>query len=307
MRMTPPRHLRLVGLLALAGSPLGAQSPTMVTWTGSMQRQGAPLQEVRYRVPATVGSPEGFRILASGGSAPREGEATEVRFSGISVLFRAKLPSDATCKLDAIPLRGYAGSCVLTGGDTVALTLVPPVGGMLLPDHEVALARDAAPPHLVAGASVFVLGTSGYFEAVRGTNGFTCYIKRNTPGNLWSMCQTREAAEALFPMEQLRVSLRASGIDEARIEDSLAQGFRSGRFRAPAVGAMAYMLSAYAWTDNDGKAVFLGPHLHFYTPNETNARLGIESLEKSVVPMRLEEEGKPDASVIVPVKLRKPA
>jgi hypothetical protein len=67
------------------------------------------------------------------------------------------------------------------------------------------------------------------------------------------------------------------------------------------------MLSAYAWTDNEGTPFFLGPHLHFYTPNETNARLGIDSSEKSVVPMRLEEEGKSDASVIVPVKLRKPA
>jgi hypothetical protein len=305
--MTPTRYLLPIGLLRLAGSSLGAQSPAMVTWTGSMQRAGAPTQEVRYRVPAMAASREGFRLFASGGSSPREADATEVQFSGISVLFRAKLPSDATCKLDAIPLRGYAGSCLLTSGDTVALTLVPPVGGMLLPDHEVALARDAAPPHLASGASVFVLGTAGYVEAVRGTNGFTCYIKRNTPSNLWPMCQTREAAEALFPMEQLRVRLRASGLDEARIEDSLAQGFRSGRFRAPAVGAMAYMLSAYAWTDNEGTPFFLGPHLHFYTPNETNARLGIDSPEKTVVPMRLEEEGKPDASVIVPVKLRKPA
>jgi len=78
-------------------------------------------------------------------------------------------------------------------------------------------------------------------------------------------------------------------------------------FAPPGAGAMAYMLSAYAWTDNEGTPMFLGPHLHFYTPNETNARLGIDAIEKSVVPMRLEEEGRPDASVIVAVKLRNPA
>jgi hypothetical protein len=146
MKMTPPGYLLLVVLPKLAGSALGAQSPTMVTWTGSMQRKGALMQQVRYRAPAKTASRQGFPILPSAGSTSHEAEAAEVPFSGISVLFRTKLPQDATCKLDAIPLRGYAGSCVLAGGDTVALTLVPPVGGMLLPDHEVALARDAAPP-----------------------------------------------------------------------------------------------------------------------------------------------------------------
>ncbi len=304
--MAPIRYVLPLGLLTMTSSPLGAQAPAMVTWTGSLQRKGASLEEVRYRVPAVAGSGEGFLIRLPGGSGPREAEATDVRFIGISVLFRTKLATDADCKLEAVPQRGYAGSCVRADGDTVGLTLVPPARGMLLPDHEVTLARDAAPPHLAAGASVFVLGPSGYVEAARGTNGFTCYIKRNTPGNLWSMCQTHAAAEALFPMEQLRVTLRAAGLDEASIDDSLAQGFRSGRFHAPEAGAMAYMLSAWAWTEHEGTPFFLGPHLHFYMPNETNLRLGIAPLEQSVVPMRLEEEGKPDASVIVPVKLRQP-
>jgi hypothetical protein len=63
MRMTPPGYLLLVVLPTLAGSALGAQSPTMVTGTGSMQRKGAPMQEVRYRVPAKTASRQGFPML----------------------------------------------------------------------------------------------------------------------------------------------------------------------------------------------------------------------------------------------------
>jgi hypothetical protein len=55
-----------------------------------------------------------------------------------------------------------------------------PLGEYLMPkDAEVALARSAAPASIAAGATVMVLGRQGYTTAVRGTNGFLCYVERS--------------------------------------------------------------------------------------------------------------------------------
>lgn len=84
---------------------------------------------------------------------------------------------------------------------------------------------------------------------------------------------------------------------------------RTGRLQAPPAGAMAYMLSRYAWTADaeTGKAAFIGPHLHFYTPGLTNARIGVD-FSKALPPIavRVENEGSPDASTIVAVRVRTP-
>jgi hypothetical protein len=290
----------------VATSSLGGQVSSM-TWTGSMtSREGT--SQLQYRIPSTVGRGS-FEIVRTGvpdnkGTIP----ATNVEFSGTSVRFRATIGSEADCKLDAVPARGYKGACTLAAGDTIGLTLVPPVPSMLLPDHEIMIARDAAPPPLQAGASVFVLGPSGYTEAVRGTNGFTCFIERPTVNDAWPMCHNREAADNLLPVEKYRVALRTAGVSEDAITDSVLRGYRGGRFRAPPSGAMGYMLSRYAWTmhHEDGSQIFLGPHLHIYTPYSTNARVGVDTSQRPVVPMRVEREGRPDASLIVAVKLIPP-
>jgi len=39
----------------------------------------------------------------------------------------------------------------------------------------------------------------------------------------------------------------------------------------------------------------------------TNERLGVDTAQRLVVPMRVEREGRPDASIIVGVKLIEPA
>jgi hypothetical protein len=47
------------------------------------------------------------------------------------------------------------------------------------PADEIALARTAAPPSISADADVLVLGTHGYETAVKGKNGFVCFIQRS--------------------------------------------------------------------------------------------------------------------------------
>jgi hypothetical protein len=222
------------------------------------------------------------------------------------VKFRATFGSSAECTVAAVPAAGYKGSCVRAQGDSLELTMVPPVPGLLLPDHEFYLARDAALPTLTADASVYVLGTSGYWEAARGTNGYTCFIKRPRAQDLWPICHSSASADALLSVEKYRAALRAAGVTENAIGDSVQAGYKRGRFATPYPGAMAYMLSQYAWTQTaNGAQVFIGPHLHFYTPYLTNGRIGIDfSTGLPVIPIRVENEGEPDASVIVGVRVR---
>jgi hypothetical protein len=123
------------------------------------------------------------------------------------------------------------------------------------------------------------------------------------------MCGNREAADALLPVEQDRVRLRATGVSESAITDSVLRAYRIGRFRPPPTGAVMYMLSRSAWTADreTGIQTFLTPHVHIYAPNVTNARLGVDTAQRLVVPMRVERERRPDASIIVGVKLIEPA
>jgi hypothetical protein len=44
---------------------------------------------------------------------------------------------------------------------------------------EIALARSAAPSSISADAEVLVLGKQGYVTAVRGRNGFVCFVERS--------------------------------------------------------------------------------------------------------------------------------
>jgi hypothetical protein len=46
-------------------------------------------------------------------------------------------------------------------------------------DDEIALARSAAPPSISVDADVLVLGDRGYVTAVKGKNGFICFVERS--------------------------------------------------------------------------------------------------------------------------------
>jgi catechol 2,3-dioxygenase-like lactoylglutathione lyase family enzyme len=263
-----------------------------------------------YQIPTTTNAGR-FEIIGVG-AAPRDARviATDVRFDGVSVRFHTASSSIADCALAAIPALGYKGNCTRASGDSIELTLVPPVPGMLLPDHEVLLARDAALPSLAAEASVYVLGPSGYREAEHGANGYTCFVKRPRRQDFWPICHSSASAEALLKVEQLRAALRTAGITDTAISDSVQTAYRTGRLQTPPAGSMAYMLSRYAWTADakTGKPEFIGPHLHFYTPGLTNEGIGVDFAKGlPVIGIRVENEGSPDASTIVAVRVRTPA
>jgi hypothetical protein len=284
----------LASCLLLSGELL-AQSAVTVGWTGELGGDSGKHSPVRFTVRDDPAAAD-FMIISPSSDTTR---VSNVRFDGPIVHFRAAFKTPAVCALRAAPPRGYTGLCDAGEGSTLTLSMMPPVPGLLLPAHEMALAREAAPAHLAEHASVFVLEGSGYHE-VSGDDGYACYIWRPRTVDLWPICQQRDVTDALLPVERLRSRLRANGkVSEAAIEDSIARAYSTGVFQAPRPGSIGYMLSPHAWTlgSQSPDPTFLPPHLHIYSPGVTNASLGIDAAKHAR--MRVEREGLPDASIIV--------
>lgn len=141
---------------------------------------------------------------------------------------------------------------------------------------ETRLALEAAPPHLQAGAGVYVLRERGFVQVRRSANGFTCVVNRDHPRALKPTCWDAEGTRTIVPKvlwfgEQL---MRGMPLEE--IERQVEEGFRSGRFVAPARPGVAYMLSPHIRNVNHatGAERTFPPHVMFYAPNLSDADIG---------------------------------
>lgn len=200
-----------------------------------------------------------------------------------------------------MPTLGSATSLLL------ALSLFAPNSRTQVPTptraQEIALAESAAPPEIAASAGIWALARHGYEQVRASSNGFVCLVERSAPGNLEPICYDEEGAAAILPVTLEVAALRASGLDSAEVERRIADGYRSGRFRAPSRSGVAYMLSAATrFVDPaSGRTVPVGPHLMFYAPYLHDAQLGGLSEERAG-PRHLPfviDSGKPSAYIVV--------
>src|SRR5262245_49868186 len=111
------------------------------------------------------------------------------------------------------------------------------------PALEIELALSAAPKHLRDGASVWVLGQSGYTMARKGTNPFTCVVSRRA-GDVFPVCWDAEGARSLLPLDFDDAQMRLSGKSGAEIEAIVAERFKSGQYHPPTRAGIAYMLAS---------------------------------------------------------------
>jgi hypothetical protein len=151
-----------------------------------------------------------------------------------------------------------------------------PKGGrvLMLPrDLELRLAVNALPKDLRAGATVLVLETSGYVEAHKGSNPFTCIVSRRG-GNLYPVCFDEEGTRTILPAFADDAVLRLKGASDEEVERQMASGFEQGRYRPPARPGIAYMLSPATYLMEKGKLSRSFPHTMFYAPFLTNADIG---------------------------------
>jgi len=142
---------------------------------------------------------------------------------------------------------------------------------------EIALARSAAPPSISADAEVLVLGKHGYETAVRGRNGFVCFVERSwsagfDDAEFWNPklrapnCFNPPAVRSVLPQYLKRTEWALAGVDKAQMIDKARAAVASHTFGAPEAGSFSFMLSKQGYLSDDGAGPWL-PHVMFFVPH----------------------------------------
>lgn len=166
--------------------------------------------------------------------------------------------------------------------------------------EEITLALAALPESMRAQATVFVLRAKGYEKAREGTSGVHCLVERSRPDTQEPICWDREGSEAIMPRVLHEGAWRAVGVAEDEIKKRVAEGFESGKYRAPRRGGVSYMMSAENWVHNGQRVVRYAPHVMMYAPYVTNQDIGSTGRDPNA-PWVL-NEGSPHAYIIVVTK-----
>jgi hypothetical protein len=144
-------------------------------------------------------------------------------------------------------------------------------------EEEIALARSAAPPSISGDADVLVLGSLGYETAVKGKNGFVCFVERSwTAGfddpEFWN---PKERAPNCFNPPAVRTELQQllkrtewalSGATKQQIIERTRAAVASHEFKAPEPGALSFMLSKNGYLSDDAGGPWL-PHVMYFLPH----------------------------------------
>lgn len=144
---------------------------------------------------------------------------------------------------------------------------------------EIALARSAAPQEIAAKATVLTLGKRGYGTAVKGSNGFVCFVERSwandfDSGQFWNpkihtpQCWNAAAATSVLPDYLNRTRWVLAGVSRDEMAARTKAAFASHELGAPAPGSMAYMLSKDQYivdTTPPGREDWY-PHVMFFVP-----------------------------------------
>jgi hypothetical protein len=164
-------------------------------------------------------------------------------------------------------------------------------------EQKIKLAESAAPPEISGKAAVYVLERSGYEQIREGSNGFSCLVDRQTPWNSEPTCFDAEGTATTLLTRLFVEQQRAKGKTEDEIKSELADGYRSGRFKAPAKPGIVYMLSDSIFLMVNDRILHAPPHLMFYAPYATEKDLGSPPPARNMP--RLIRAGQPDAYVVV--------
>jgi len=158
-------------------------------------------------------------------------------------------------------------------------------------DLETELALSALPPHLRAGATVYLLDPGkGYYTQRKGTNGFVCFIDRTD----WEWGEFRkdvfapmaydpEGAKTIFPVYRDVAAMRASGkLSGPQIRDTVISRYHRRIYKAPGKGGLSYMLApimrVYTGKPGDESVATMSmPHYMFYASHVTGAEMGINN------------------------------
>jgi hypothetical protein len=141
-------------------------------------------------------------------------------------------------------------------------------------DAEIALARTAAPPSISADAEVLVLGSHGYETAVKGKNGFVCFVERSwTAGfddrQFWNPklrapnCFNPQAVRSVLPQYLERTTWVLAGDTRQQMIEKARAAFAHHHFVTPEAGSISFMLSKEGYVSDDAGGPWL-PHVMFF-------------------------------------------
>jgi len=144
------------------------------------------------------------------------------------------------------------------------------------PAEEIALARSAAPPSISSGAEVLVLGGHGYETAVKGTNGFVCFVERSWAAGFddpefWNPklrspnCFNATAARTELPQLLKRTEWVLTGSTRQEMIERTRSAYANHTFKSPEPGALTYMLSKNGYLSDQAAGPWL-PHMMFFVP-----------------------------------------
>ena len=166
-------------------------------------------------------------------------------------------------------------------------------------EARIALAESAAPPEISGQASVYLLERNGYVRVREGTNGFTCFVDRQTPLNQEPTCFDAEGSETTFVTRLFAEEMRAKGRSEEEIAAAIRDGYKTGKYQAPRKPGIVYMMSndIYLYIAESNRMVHGPAHLMFYAPYATEKDLGSPPAGAGMP--RIIRSGQPDAYIVV--------
>ena len=144
-------------------------------------------------------------------------------------------------------------------------------------DDEIALARTAAPPSISADAEVLVLGDRGYETAVKGKNGFICFVERSWDAGFddpqfWNPklrapnCFNPPAVRTVLPQFVKRTEWVLAGVSRQEMKTKARSAIAAHEFKSPEPGALSFMLSKNGYVSDDAAGPWL-PHVMFFVPH----------------------------------------
>jgi hypothetical protein len=152
-------------------------------------------------------------------------------------------------------------------------------------NDEITLAKSAAPPSIADHAEVLVLDARGYETAVKGTNGFVCFVGRSWDVNFndpqfWNpkirapQCDNATSARSVLPRYLTRTQRVLAGTSKAEMQKLETADWTAAKLKAPELGAVCYMMSKHGYLNDDGGA--WRPHVMFFAPRAAGAAWGAD-------------------------------
>jgi hypothetical protein len=179
-------------------------------------------------------------------------------------MLKNKSGAIAICSLALLTLLGTAEQA--TAQD--ATTRYPnraPMDQYLMADQgaEIALAKTAAPASISRDAEVLVLGRRGFETAVKGKNGFVCYVGRSWTSapdpDFWNpkvrvpMCVNAPAARSYLTHVTKETGWILAGQTKAQLAKTVAAAVQNKELPTMEPGAMCYMMSKQGYGGDTAK------------------------------------------------------